>query len=356
MQQRGIWTWGMAALSAAIGLGACAAMSGLDEFQRVPGARPGEGGGAGDGGSGGTAGAGGGATTSSSGGGQGDGGNGQGGAGGVVMPTCDDGVQNGNETDVDCGGDTCGQCAQGQGCAAPGDCTTDFCADGACCENVCGNACYSCNLPGTAGLCIIVPVGEPDDACPAEPASSCGTTGLCDGGGSCTLHPANTVCVPASCTNGLLDRADLCDGGGTCGSFGPISCGLYDCNAGGDGCLTSCTMSSQCAANAYCNMMNQCVIKKQNGANCQANDHCVSSNCVDGVCCSSACDGECQRCNIVGSGGTCQAIPQGTVDPQCTAPTTTCNGMQMCSLPVGATCTANADCASNNCSAMVCAP
>jgi hypothetical protein len=105
-------------------------------------------------------------------------------------------------------------------------------------------------------------------------------------------------------------------------------------------------------------MMNQCVIKKQNGANCQANDHCVSSNCVDGVCCSSACDGECQRCNAPGAPGTCQNIPQGQTDPQCTAPMNVCSAgpTPACKLPNGQACTANADCASNNCSAMVCAP
>jgi len=308
------------------------------------------------GGQGGAGGGTGGAEPTTTGGGQGGAGGGQGGAGGVVMPTCDDGVQNGNETDVDCGGGTCGQCTQGQGCGAEGDCTTGFCFDAVCCDVACGATCTSCNLPGTVGSCTVVPAGEPDDACPAEPESSCSTTGLCDGAGSCALHPAGTVCAPATCTNGTFDSADTCDGGGTCTVSGTSSCGLYDCNAGGDACLTSCAMGSECAANAYCNMMMQCVAKKMNGATCQAADHCVSGYCVDGVCCNGACDGECERCNIVGSGGTCQAIPQGTVDPQCTAPTTTCNGMQMCSLPVGAACTMGSECASGTCTANVCAP
>jgi hypothetical protein len=44
-----------------------------------------------------------------------------------AMPTCMDSVQNGNETDVDCGGGTCPKCANGDKCAAGTDCTSGFC-------------------------------------------------------------------------------------------------------------------------------------------------------------------------------------------------------------------------------------
>ena len=40
-----------------------------------------------------------------------------------VTPTCTDGVQNGAESDVDCGGPTCPKCEPGKKCGVDGDCT-----------------------------------------------------------------------------------------------------------------------------------------------------------------------------------------------------------------------------------------
>ena len=39
---------------------------------------------------------------------------------GQVDPSCDDGLMNGEETDLDCGG-PCGPCAAGGGCLTDGD-------------------------------------------------------------------------------------------------------------------------------------------------------------------------------------------------------------------------------------------
>ena len=51
----------------------------------------------------------------------------------VALPQeCLDGVQNGNETDVDCGGDTCAQCADGSACLDGPDCMTGICANMRC--------------------------------------------------------------------------------------------------------------------------------------------------------------------------------------------------------------------------------
>ena len=41
-------------------------------------------------------------------------------------PTCDDGQQNQDETDVDCGGATCGPCSDGQACVLDSDCDTEL--------------------------------------------------------------------------------------------------------------------------------------------------------------------------------------------------------------------------------------
>ena len=54
------------------------------------------------------------------------------GAVGTGGPTCDDGVQNGDETDVDCGGSVCGGCTDGQSCIVNSDCLSNHCGDGFC--------------------------------------------------------------------------------------------------------------------------------------------------------------------------------------------------------------------------------
>jgi hypothetical protein len=50
-----------------------------------------------------------------------------------AAPTCTDGVANGDETDVDCGGPTCtARCADFRRCTMPSDCTTAACTMGIC--------------------------------------------------------------------------------------------------------------------------------------------------------------------------------------------------------------------------------
>ena len=47
-------------------------------------------------------------------------------------PSCSDGIRNGGESAVDCGGQSCGACTSGQACDAPSDCS-----DGTCLGSVC---------------------------------------------------------------------------------------------------------------------------------------------------------------------------------------------------------------------------
>src|SRR5829696_8873803 len=54
------------------------------------------------------------------------------GATGPSGPTCTDGLTNGSETDVDCGGGTCPRCASGKTCASRNDCLSARCEAGTC--------------------------------------------------------------------------------------------------------------------------------------------------------------------------------------------------------------------------------
>lgn len=49
----------------------------------------------------------------------------------VQLPPCENGVVDGDESDVDCGG-TCDVCADGRACGDPADCASGICEDGTC--------------------------------------------------------------------------------------------------------------------------------------------------------------------------------------------------------------------------------
>ncbi len=59
--------------------------------------------------------------------------------GSCVVPICEDGLQNGEETSVDCGGPDCSPCEGGASCEDDSDCQNQTCLEGACAA--------SCALP-----------------------------------------------------------------------------------------------------------------------------------------------------------------------------------------------------------------
>jgi hypothetical protein len=63
-------------------------------------------------------------------------------------PTCGDGVQNQDETDVDCGGSTCPDCTIGQSCVVGTDCTTGLCVSAAC---TCGDHLFTFTVNSNTG-------------------------------------------------------------------------------------------------------------------------------------------------------------------------------------------------------------
>jgi hypothetical protein len=66
-------------------------------------------------------------------------------------PTCSDGLRNGAETDVDCGG-TCPRCAVGKVCAVRNDCTSARCEAGTC--QTCANALTDCATDSDGSQCF----------------------------------------------------------------------------------------------------------------------------------------------------------------------------------------------------------
>jgi hypothetical protein len=110
---------------------------------------------------------------------------------------CDDGIGNGDELDVDCGGH-CPGCL-GDFCSSDGACLSGHCADGVCCDSPCKTLCWSCD---PTGICNLVPkYGE-------DYAPQCLGKTLCNGGGNCLLRDGENCvdgsdCVSFKCENNL---------------------------------------------------------------------------------------------------------------------------------------------------------
>jgi len=236
--------------------------------------------------------------------------------------------------------------ADGERCLSDGECARGFCTDGVCCNTRCGGPCESCDLPGRAGNCDPVPLGEdPDGDCDESGPFSCGTTGACSGFRTCSLASSVTVCDPARC---LDDRtaapADRCDGQGTCIDSGTTDCGSYGCDPLAGACRTSCTTDGDCQPGFVCTG-SQC--RKASGQDCGAGSECASGFCVDGFCCRDRCGGTCESCALAGREGFCDPIPEGT-DPDGECPsdslstcgrTGECSGQRTCALyPSGTEC------------------
>ncbi len=114
--------------------------------------------------------------------------------------SCVDGLKNGDETGIDCGGQDCQTCA-GDACSNSNDCLSGYCVDGVCCSASCIGVCMTCNATGNAGDCINVPAGQEDPG-------TCGATKACTVDGSCLLKNGqacmtNTNCVSNKCASGV---------------------------------------------------------------------------------------------------------------------------------------------------------
>jgi hypothetical protein len=210
----------------------------------------------------------------------------------------------------------------GMTCSAGNQCISGNCVNGVCCGSTACGTCQTCN--GTApGTCTPLANGTPAPSgqCPA--AAPCGNTGNCNGASACQQGSTSTSCgLPVSCNGTTYQPASFCNGSGMCTQAPTSGCGSYIC--GVNACLTSCTADAQCASTSlYCTgsttTAGTCNSKKANGATCGVAKECVSANCVDGVCCSTASCGTCQSCSA--ENGTCANLANNTADARCPAST-----------------------------------
>jgi hypothetical protein len=118
---------------------------------------------------------------------------------------CDDGIQNGDETGVDCGvfDGHCSICF-GIFCASNDDCASNTCENGYCCATSCP-LCYKCIPP--LGECVPIQFGLGDIFNASDPSTVCYGDDVCDGKGKCALGPGKACtqseeCASSTCTNG----------------------------------------------------------------------------------------------------------------------------------------------------------
>lgn len=211
--------------------------------------------------------------------------------------------------------------SNGAACESSADCLSSHCVDGVCCNTACSDACMSCRGSergsGADGSCGPVRADtDPDGDCPATAASTCGTSGTCDGAGQCAFHVADTVCAPSSCSAGVKLLASTCDGKGKCVGRGKETCAPAVCS--GSVCASDCTNNAECAKDQYCDVARgDCVSRKAVGARCTVPEECERGFCEDGICCDTACAGTCMACinaKTDQATGTCAPVSAGS-DP-----------------------------------------
>ena len=205
----------------------------------------------------------------------------------------------------------------GQPCMSGADCQSTFCVDGVCCNTVCDQPCEACTdvargqIPnfsgdggdligsgGGDGFCGPVFQGQdPTNDCADLDPSTCGTIGTCDGGGGCELFSEGTICQLPGCLGNVSQGGGTCDGAGTCTPVGTTEdCDPYACLGGV--CTKGCKSSIECSAFAYCDgVVNTCQPKKPDGSTAFAAEQCLSGFAADGVCCDTACAGQCDVCS-----------------------------------------------------------
>jgi plastocyanin len=260
-----------------------------------------------------------------------------------VAPKCTDTVQNGFETDVDCGGiasgSGCNTCADGKHCAVNTDCgSSSICKVGVCTAVSCTDTvkdgtetdvdCGGATCRGQNKLCAV--------------GKTCAVSADC---ASLFCNPSTLKCATPTCTDTFANGTESdVDCGGTCAT----KCANGKLCGGGTDCASGVCNSGICGTLAL-------------GIACTTGANCGSGNCVDGVCCSASSCSSCQACSATLkqdglTNGLCGNVKDGT-DPHTSCPVqaaSTCGNTGTCTAGActqyapGTACGTSASCASSN--------
>jgi hypothetical protein len=138
-----------------------------------------------------------------------------------AVPNCNDGALNGSETDRDCGGGCPLKCKTGQGCErGPRDCVSGVCKIIPWTCNFPSGACYgTCKDPSCSDL--VQNGAETDLNCGGPVCQGCDVGKKCGGNGDCKrglVCDATSKTCRRSCPDGILDgtETDVDCGGDSC--------------------------------------------------------------------------------------------------------------------------------------------
>lgn len=281
---------------------------------------------------------------------------------------CRDGVQNQDETDVDCGGTLCSPCPEDASCRNDDDCTVGVCdrlGSGVCePQNRCGNgalendeACDDGDVTNGDGC---------NDECLRENGQVCSLNIQCESG-ACDTSFSDECVPPGICGNGILEPGEACDGG--------PERATTTCN---DDCLKEsgqpCDDNNECASTIcdatenpdVCEPVNTCGNSKL-----EQNEACDDGNVLAGDGCSPLCKRENGQICSVDSQCVSQVCDK-TETPDVCEPRLTCGNSRLegsevcddgntsaadgcsstCRLENGQPCSADEQCASGACDSM----
>jgi hypothetical protein len=248
--------------------------------------------------------------------------------------SCFDGVRNGMETSIDCGGPHCVPCKMGSTCSQDKDCFSDSCVNGVCVS------CYNMIQDGN----------ETDIDCGGDTCRPCSTSRHCEIDSDCitdlcdpSLKQCDVFTEINQCSNQEIDDGEACEDAG-----GPL-CGAllgHACYAG-----QTCRNDQDCESGMVCDSRSRrcasCFDSEKNGDEtdldcggkssrceacsdgkmCDRNGDCMSNMCVQGVC--SSCF------NGIQDGDEVDVDCGGSCEKRC---------------PLLANCTDHMDCVSKECS------
>lgn len=151
--------------------------------------------------------------------------------------TCDDGKLDGDESAVDCGGETCPvRCPNYLACRDDSDCESDACNEGSCVPAECNN--------GTLDQ------DETDVDCGGMSCNGCDDGRRCKTGTDCSNGVcANHECssIEQSCGDGKYEDGETdVDCGGRCVEVGKLCAAGYECNTDSD------CKSGRCSSDFTC--------------------------------------------------------------------------------------------------------
>lgn len=149
-----------------------------------------------------------------------------------LEPTCDDGIRNGGETDVDCAGD-CPLCEDGKACLVHSDCVSQSCLQGICTAATCEDQ--------------LLNGGESDIDCGGD-CTGCANGKRCESGNDCESNTCDSgLCVAAFCADSQLNGFET-----------DIDCGGPDCTpcSGGQDCTVATDCLSLSCVNETCEFFN----------------------------------------------------------------------------------------------------